>query len=103
MAAPLYLPKIDCRSNNVSEYMSIYLQRQCGITHKRISSSLRRWAEMAKEPRWKRMNLNVETSLHDAFKASTASKGEKMTDVLLQFIREYVQKHPPTPRRSQKE
>ena len=29
---------------------------------------------MAREPRWKRMNLNVETSLHDAFKASTAAK-----------------------------
>jgi hypothetical protein len=46
---------------------------------------------MAREPRWKRMNLNVEANLHDAFKASTAAQGKKMTDVLLEFIREYVQ------------
>jgi hypothetical protein len=39
------------------------------------------------------MNLNVETNLHDAFKASTAAQGKKMTDVLLEFIRDYVQKH----------
>jgi len=50
------------------------------------------------------MNLNVETSLHDAFKASTAAHGKKMTDVLIEFIREYVQKHPPqTLKRGQKE
>jgi ParG len=47
---------------------------------------------MAREPRWKRMNLNVETNLHDAFKASTAAQGKKMTDVLIEFIRDYVQK-----------
>ena len=59
---------------------------------------------MAREPRWKRMNLNVETGLHDAFKASTAAQGKKMTDVLLQFIQDYVQKHPPqSPKRGQKE
>ncbi len=59
---------------------------------------------MAKEPRWKRMNLNVETSLHNAFKASTAAQGKKMTDVLIEFIEEYVQKHPPHgPRRGTKE
>lgn len=52
---------------------------------------------MAQEPRWKRMNLNVETGLHDAFKAATAAQGKKMTDVLLEFIQEYVQKHPPQP------
>ncbi len=50
---------------------------------------------MAKEPRWKRMNLNVETSLHDAFKASTAAQGKNMTDVLIDFIEQYIQKHPP--------
>jgi ParG protein len=59
---------------------------------------------MAREPRWKRMNLNVETNLHDAFKASTAAQGKKMTDVLIEFIRDYVQKHPPqTSRKGQKE
>jgi hypothetical protein len=29
------------------------------------------------------MNINVEVSLHDAFKAATPAKGENMTDVLL--------------------
>ena len=59
---------------------------------------------MAREPRWKRMNLNVETGLHDAFKASTAAQGKKMTDVLIEFIRDYVQKHPPQQsKRGQKE
>jgi ParG len=50
---------------------------------------------MAKKPRWKRMNLNVEINLHDAFKAATAAQGKKMTDVLLEFIQQYVQQHPP--------
>jgi uncharacterized membrane protein len=39
------------------------------------------------------MNINVEVPLHDAFKAATAAKGENMTDVLLQFIRDYVAKN----------
>jgi hypothetical protein len=50
---------------------------------------------MAKEPRWKRMNLNVEVSLHDAFKAATAAEGKKMTDALIEFIQQYVERHPP--------
>jgi hypothetical protein len=41
----------------------------------------------------KRMNLNVEVSLHDAFKAATAVQGKNMTDVLLDFIQEYVRKY----------
>ena len=44
----------------------------------------------------KKMNLNVPTSLHNAFKSATASQGSNMTDVLLQFIEQYVKKHPPT-------
>jgi len=39
------------------------------------------------------MNINVEVQLHDAFKAATAAKGENMTDVLLQFIQDYVAKN----------
>ena len=38
----------------------------------------------------KRMNINVEVSLHDAFKAATASQGTTMTVVLMQYIEEYV-------------
>lgn len=46
-----------------------------------------------KEQKAKRMNINVEVSLHDAFKAATAAKGENMTDVLLKFVEEYVAKN----------
>lgn len=45
------------------------------------------------EPKVKRMNINVEVSLHDAFKAATASRGENMTDVLMEFIQDYVEKN----------
>jgi hypothetical protein len=41
----------------------------------------------------KRMNLNVEVNLHNAFKAATAAEGTNMTDVLLEFIQDYVRKH----------
>jgi uncharacterized protein (DUF1778 family) len=41
----------------------------------------------------KRMNLNVKVHLHDAFKAATAAQGKNMTDVLLDFIQEYVKKN----------
>jgi hypothetical protein len=39
------------------------------------------------------VNINIELSLHNAFKAATAARGENMTDVLLQFIRDYVARH----------
>jgi len=42
------------------------------------------------KPKEKRMNLNVPLSLHDAFKAATAAQGKNMTDVLMEFIQEYV-------------
>ncbi len=48
---------------------------------------------MKDEPKVKRMNLNVEAPLHDAFKAATAAQGQNMTDVLLEFIRQYVTKN----------
>jgi hypothetical protein len=41
------------------------------------------------------MNINVETRLHDHFKAATAAQGKNMTDVLLEFIKEYVERHLP--------
>ena len=41
----------------------------------------------------KRMNINVEVSLHDAFKSAVAARGENMTDILTQFITEYVKKY----------
>lgn len=48
---------------------------------------------------WKKMNLNVEVDLHNAFKAATAAQGKSITEVLLEFIREYVKKNPPGARR----
>jgi hypothetical protein len=41
----------------------------------------------------KRMNINIEATLHDQFKAATAARGENMTDVLLEFIEQYVEKN----------
>ena len=41
----------------------------------------------------KRMNLNVPVELHNSFKSVTASQGQNMTDVLMEFIKEYVEKH----------
>ena len=48
---------------------------------------------METTPKVKRMNLNVEVHLHDAFKAATAAQGKNMTDVLLEFIEQYVNKN----------
>jgi hypothetical protein len=39
------------------------------------------------------MNLNVPVQLHHAFKSTTAAEGKNMTDVLLEFIQEYVAKY----------
>jgi hypothetical protein len=44
-------------------------------------------------PGVKRMNMNVPKELHDAFKAASAARGERMTDVLLEYIEQYVKKN----------
>ena len=36
------------------------------------------------------MNLNVPLELHNSFKSLTAAQGLNMTDVLLEFIQQYV-------------
>ena len=41
----------------------------------------------------KRVNINVEIGLHNAFKAATAAQGVDMTTVLMQFIQSYVAKY----------
>jgi len=41
----------------------------------------------------KRLNVNLPVSLHNTFKAATAARGENMTDILLEFIQNYVDKH----------
>jgi hypothetical protein len=48
------------------------------------------------------MNLNVPLKLHNSFKSVTAAQGENMTDVLLEFIRSYVDQHTPKPNRRRK-
>ena len=44
-------------------------------------------------PGIKRLNINVETGLHNAFKAATAAQGVDMTTVLMEFIQQYVGKY----------
>jgi predicted DNA binding CopG/RHH family protein len=41
----------------------------------------------------KRVNINLEISLHNAFKAATAAQGVDMTTVLQQFIENYVARY----------
>lgn len=45
------------------------------------------------------MNLNVPVELHNNFKATTAAQGLNMTDVLMEFIKGYVDKKSPKGRR----
>jgi len=45
------------------------------------------------EQKVKRMNLNVPVELHNNFKSVTAAQGQNMTDVLLEFIQQYVIKN----------
>jgi hypothetical protein len=47
----------------------------------------------------KRMNLNVPVDLHNSFKSTTAAEGQNMTDVLIEFIQQYVDRHKPRGRR----
>jgi len=49
------------------------------------------------ETQVKRMNLNVPLELHNRFKSITASQGQNMTDVLLEFIQNYVDDHDAKP------
>ena len=44
------------------------------------------------------MNLNVPLELHNSFKSVTAGQGLNMTDVLLEFIQNYIMKHEPKPK-----
>ena len=46
-----------------------------------------------KEEEIKRLNVNLPLSLHNAFKAETAGRGENMTDIIVQSIKLYVEKY----------
>jgi ParG len=41
----------------------------------------------------KRLNINIDVDLHNAFKAATAARGENMTDEILKFIEDYVARY----------
>jgi hypothetical protein len=41
----------------------------------------------------KRVNINIPIATHNSFKAAAAARGESMTDVLLEFIENYVKQH----------
>ena len=47
----------------------------------------------------KRVNINVEVKLHNAFKATTAAQGTDMTTVLMEYIQNYVAKHGTAPQK----
>ena len=47
----------------------------------------------------KRVNINVEVKLHNAFKATTAAQGTDMTTILLEFIQSYVARHGSIPQK----
>ena len=51
----------------------------------------------------KRVNINVEVGLHNAFKAATAARGVDMTTVLMEFIENYVARYGSvTPKKSRR-
>lgn len=41
------------------------------------------------------MSLMIPPDLHRAFKTAAAAQGKEMTELILEFIRDYVQKHAP--------
>jgi predicted HicB family RNase H-like nuclease len=50
----------------------------------------------------KRMSLIIKPELHRAFKVACAAAGKEMTEVLIEFIEQYVQEHRPTAARPSK-
>jgi hypothetical protein len=47
------------------------------------------------EPKVKRMNMNLPSDLHGAFKPAIASQGKNITDMLMELIHDHVQKRLP--------
>ncbi len=42
----------------------------------------------------KRMSIIIDPKLHRAFKMATAAQGREMSEVLIEFIEEYLRQHP---------
>jgi predicted HicB family RNase H-like nuclease len=47
----------------------------------------------------KRLNVEIPSDLHAAFKAAVAAEGKKINTVVETFIRRYVEQRQPKPRR----
>ena len=43
----------------------------------------------------KRLNVNLNTNLHAAFKVAAVAQGKDMSTVLIELVQQYVQKHYP--------
>jgi predicted HicB family RNase H-like nuclease len=41
------------------------------------------------------MSLIIDPDLHRAFKVAAAAEGREMTELILEFIHDYVQRHAP--------
>ena len=52
-------------------------------------------AKLPEPKELKRLNLHIDPELHRAFKTAAAAQGKKMTDLVIDFIEGYVQKHFP--------
>jgi DNA invertase Pin-like site-specific DNA recombinase len=50
---------------------------------------------MAKEPVLKRMNVNMDANLHQAFKVAAVAQGKDMSTVLIELVQQYVEKYYP--------
>lgn len=50
---------------------------------------------MAKEPVLKRMKVNMDANLHQAFKVATVAAGKDMSTVLIELVQQCVEKHYP--------
>jgi len=48
-----------------------------------------------KEPKLKRMNVNMDINLHQAFKVAAVAQGKDMSTVLIELVKQYVDKNYP--------
>ena len=49
-----------------------------------------------------RLTIIIDRELHSQFKAAVAAERKQMTDVLLDFIRDYVRRHGVEPRKERR-
>jgi hypothetical protein len=49
-----------------------------------------------------KLTMNIDRPLRDSFKAATAARGTTMTEVLMEFIHDYVKKHGVQPKKGRR-